>query len=153
LMLVDVASFSFLMSVIPGLDWKVTIAAGLVLAVLAIVWRNETFAVRRSVAAVGGTFCFAALAALSLALPADREDEFYPHQYVSKFARSAAVAAVDLATRGVLEADAVVPERLKEGGAACAAGRKLPHIVMVFDESSFDASMLPGIRLPPNYRE
>ena len=34
---------------------------------------------------------------LSLAVPADRDDEFVPHQYVSKFARSAAVAAVDLA--------------------------------------------------------
>ena len=154
LMLVDLASFSFLMSVIPGLAWKVTIAAGLVLAVLAIVWRNETFAVRRSVAAAGGTFCFAALAVLSLALPADREDEFYSHQYVSKFARSAAVAAVDLAIRGVLEADAVSPQRLNvPSGRACSAGRKLPHIVMVFDESSFDASMLPNVSIPPNYRE
>jgi phosphoglycerol transferase MdoB-like AlkP superfamily enzyme len=35
----------------------------------------------------------------------------------------------------------------------CETARKLPHIVMVFDESSFDATMLPNVRVPPNYRE
>src|SRR5258708_9841125 len=39
------------------------------------------------------------------------------------------------------------------GGASCEVTRKLPHIVMVFDESSFDATMMPGVRGPPNYRE
>jgi hypothetical protein len=154
LMLVDVASFSFLMTVIPGLAWKVAIAVAVVLAVLAFLWRSEDFLVRRNVAAAGCLLCFAALAALSFALPSDREDEFYPHQYVSKFARSAAVAAVDLMTRGVLEADAVSPQGLNLGsGVPCAAGGRLPHIVMVFDESSFDASMLPDVKLPPNYRD
>ena len=55
--------------------------------------------------------CFALLAALSFAVPTDREDEFYPHNYVSKFARSGAVATVDLLTRGIFEADAAVPGR------------------------------------------
>jgi hypothetical protein len=154
LMLVDVASFSFLMTAIPGLAWKVGIAVALVLALLAVIWRSEALVVTRRAAAGGCVFCFAALAALSLARPADREDELYPHQYVSKFARSAAVAAVDLVTRGVLEADAVSLQRLSAGsGALCAAARKLPHIVMVFDESSFDAGMLPDVKLPPNYRD
>jgi phosphoglycerol transferase MdoB-like AlkP superfamily enzyme len=154
LMLVDLASFSFLMSIIPGLAWKVAIVIALVSVVLAVIWRNEVLRARRSVAAVGCLLCFATLATLSLAQPTDREDEFYPHQYVSKFARSAAVAAVDMMTQGVLEADAISPYRLNiERGGACAVARKLPHIVMVFDESSFDASMLPNVELPPDYRD
>ena len=36
---------------------------------------------------------------------------------------------------------------------ACPAAGKLPHIVMVFDESSFDATMMPGTVVPPNYQE
>ena len=98
--------------------------------------------------------CLGALAALSFAVPTDREDEFHPAQYVSKFARSAAVAAVDLMTRGVLEADAATPDRPSLArGAALRAGRKLPHIVMVFDELSFDATMMPDVKVPPNYQE
>jgi hypothetical protein len=64
------------------------------------------------------------------------------------------VAAIDLLTRGVIEADAAVPDRLNLANAApCQAPGKLPHIVMVFDESSFDVTMLPGIEVPPNYQE
>src|SRR5262249_3937377 len=105
-------------------------------------------------ACLGAFLCLAAVAALSLAVPTDREDEFYPHQYVSKFARSAAVATVDLATGGVLEADPATGDRLNLGTVgACPAGRKLPHIVMVFDESSFDVTMMPDVKVAVNYRE
>ena len=90
---------------------------------MVLLWRTEPFRVRRSTALLGCLLCLAALAALSFAVPTDREDEFYPHQYVSKFARSAAVAAVDLTTGGVLEADAATADRLNLGtGAACARG-------------------------------
>ena len=103
-------------------------------------------------ALLGCLGCLSALTALSFALPSDREDEFYPHQYVSKFARSASVATVDLIAHGVFEADAASPGRLILGNAGrCDAGRKLPHIVMVFDESSFDATVLPDVQVPPNY--
>src|SRR5262249_5703303 len=45
-------------------------------------------------------------------------------------------------------------DRLNLGtGAACAPGRKLPHIVMVFDESSFDVTMMPNVKVAANYRE
>jgi hypothetical protein len=103
---------------------------------------------------LGCLLCLIALAGLSLTLPTDREDEFYPHQYVSKFARSAAVAAVDLTNGGVLEADPATADRLNLGiVGACPAGRKLPHIVMVFDESSFDVTMMPDVKVAANYPE
>src|SRR5439155_1399625 len=109
---------------------------------------------RRGRALLGLLLCLALLGALSLAVPTDREDEFYRHQYVSKFARSSAIAAIDLATGSVLEADGATADRLPLAtGTACEPSGKLPHIVMVFDESSFDATMLPGVKVAPEYRE
>jgi hypothetical protein len=153
-MLIDFATFLFFIKVNPGLVLNLTLAVALTIPVWVFLWRSEPFRVRRSHALLSGLVCLAALVALSLGVPTDREDEFLRHQYVSKFARSAAVAAVDLANGGVLEADAAVAGHVSLGtGAACEASRKLPHIVMVFDESSFDATMMPGVKVPPNYRE
>jgi phosphoglycerol transferase MdoB-like AlkP superfamily enzyme len=154
LMIIDVATFSFVLAIIPGLAWKVGLAVVLAIPLLLLLWQMEPFLVRRSNAVIAGVVCVVALTGLSFAVPMDREDEFLRRQYVSKFARSGAVAAVDLMTRGVLEADATSPDRLNFGAAGrCEAGRKLPHIVMVFDESSFDVTMLPNVKVPPNYRE
>src|SRR6266436_3460542 len=153
-MLIDAATFSFFLKVNPGLVEKLGLAVALALPVMVLLWRAEPFRARRSTALLGFFLCLAALAGLSLAVPTDREDEFYPHQYVSKFARSAAVAAVDLTNGGVLEADPATGERLNVGPvAACPPGRKLPHIVMVFDESSFDVTMMPDVKVAANYRE
>src|SRR5204863_6068797 len=59
-----------------------------------------------------------------------------------------------LATGSVLEADGATADRLPLAtGTACEPSGKLPHIVMVFDESSFDATMLPGVKVAPEYRE
>ncbi len=136
LLIIDLATFSFLMAIIPGLAWKVGLAVLLAALTVVLSWQIEPFQVRRGLAAAGCLVCFVALAGLSFAVPTDREDEFLRHQYVSKFARSGVVAAVDLLTRGVLEADATTPDRLNllADGPGCDAGRKLPHIVMVFDE-------------------
>ena len=108
------------MAIIPGLAWKVGLAVLLATLTVVVLWQIEPFRVRRSLAAAGCLVCFVALAGLSFAVPTDREDEFLRHQYVSKFARSGAVAAVDLLTRGVLEADAddprpVEPPRRRAG--------------------------------------
>jgi hypothetical protein len=153
-MLIDAATFRFFLKVNAGLVEKLGLAVALALPVIVLLWRSEPFRLRRSIALLGLLLCLAALAALSLTVPTDREDEFYPHQYVSKFARSAAVAAVDLTNGGVLEADPATGDRLNLGTVgACPPGRKLPHIVMVFDESSFDATMMPNVKVAANYHE
>jgi hypothetical protein len=152
--LIDASTFSFLLRATPGLSAK--LAAGLVIAIpfMILLWRWEPFRVRRSHAAAGAVVALAVLAGLSLALPLEHEDEFRLRQYASKFARSAIVAAVELATHGVLEADAAASARLNVATTpTCPPKHELPHIVMVFDESSFDASMLPNIVLPANYRD
>ncbi|MGZ3287190.1 MAG: sulfatase-like hydrolase/transferase [Xanthobacteraceae bacterium] len=152
-MIIDLATFSFLLAIIPGLAWKVGVALMLAIPVLLATWRADPFRVSRGRALLGCLGCLGALTVLSFAFQLDREDEFYPHQYVSKFVRSASVATVDLITHGVLEADAAGAGRLFLGrGGACDAGRKRPHIVMVFDESSFDVTMLPNVQVPADYR-
>jgi hypothetical protein len=107
---------------------------------------------KRRISVPGMVVCFACLACLSFAVPLDREDEFFNHSYVSKFARSGAVSVVDLMTRQVLEADANAVEQLApEMPLECPPAAKLPHIILVLDESSFDAGMMPGTKLPPDY--
>jgi hypothetical protein len=153
-MVIDFATFLFFIRVNTGLVLKLAVAVALTIPVWVLLWRLEPFRVRRTRALLGLLLCLALLGGLSLVVPTDREDEFYPHQYVSKFARSSAVAAVDLATGSVLEADGATADRLPlAAGTACEPSRKLPHIVMVFDESSFDATMLPGVKVPFDYRE
>ncbi len=59
----------------------------------------------------------------------------------------------DLVTRGYWDAVATVKERLT--GAAdetCRPSAKPPHIVLIFDESSFDITRIPGIKAPPDYQ-
>src|SRR5262245_50119763 len=82
-------TFLFFIKVNPALVGKLALAVALATPVVILLWRAEPFRVRRVTALLGVLLCLAALAGLSLAVPTDREDEFYPHQYVSKFARSA----------------------------------------------------------------
>ncbi len=52
-----------------------------------------------------------------------------------------------------MEYDAVIADRLEPTiGETCQAAGKRPHIIMVHDESSFDITAAPGIRIPPDYR-
>src|SRR5215813_1525140 len=95
-MLIDFATFLFFIKVNFGLVLQLALAVALTIPLWLVLWRVDSLRLRRSRAALGLLVCLAALAALSLAAPTEREDEFFPHQYISKFARSAAVAAVDL---------------------------------------------------------
>ena len=56
--------------------------------------------------------------ALSLSVPSDFYDEFFNHNYVSKFARSGVEAIYELATHGYMESDATVAEQLKSSPVA-----------------------------------
>jgi len=91
------------------------------------------------------------LVALTIAYPADFYGEFFSRDYVSKFARSGVEAVYELATHGLLESDAAVTVRLKTPIAACSPVGKLPNIILLHDESSFDITAAPGMKVPPGY--
>ena len=150
LMVIDRDTISFLLKVFPSLDAKAALAVALLIATLVLTWYFEPFRMRRSIAMSGAIACLAGLVGLALAVPSDPWEEFYSENYFSKFARSGVTAVVDLMTRGVLESDAVVTEKLSAAAAPCTI-RKAPHIIMVFDESSFDIRAIPGVKVPPGY--
>jgi len=153
-LVVDTDTLWFLFDTFTDLGWYTTVAALIVAPLLVAIFWLDPFRVRSRSALAGLIVCFALLAALSFAVPLDREDEFIRNRFLSKFARSGAVAAVDLVTRGVLEADARTTERLAVAESdECEPSAKLPHIVLIFDESSFDATLMPGIKVGPNYRQ
>ena len=87
-------------------------------------------------------------------MPTELYGEFFPHDYVSKFARSGVEAIYELATHGLLESDATVTGQLKSTPvAACSPGGKLPHIILLHDESSFDITAAPGIKVPAGLQD
>src|ERR1044072_2753168 len=152
LMVIDADTVSFLMQIFPRLGLKVAIAAGLLVIGLMLLWRFDPFRVRRRTALMSALACFAALITLALAVPSDPWDEFYAEQYISKIAQSGVTAVGDLMTRGILDSDVTTPDRLATAvtGATCTV-RKPPHIIMVFDESSFDIRAVPGVKVPAGY--
>jgi hypothetical protein len=151
-MIIDNDTFGFLMAVFPGLGLTVGLAALMAAAILVLLWRLDPLRVRFRTASLGGFTCLAVLTAVSFAAPHDREEEFWNENYVSKFARSGAVAVTELVIRGLLESDIAVSERLSAGAAAECRAEGRPHIIMILDESSFDASIVPGLKAPPDYR-
>jgi hypothetical protein len=153
-LLVDTDTISFLLETFTDLEWYATLAALIAVPLLAATFWLDPLRVRWRTALAGLIVCFALLAVLSFAIPLDRGDAFYGDRFLSKFARSGVIAAFDLATRGFLESDARATERLPTMEAEnCQPPAKLPHIVLVFDESSFDATLMPGIKVRPNYRQ
>jgi hypothetical protein len=152
-MLIDLETFLFLQGTFPDLGRTIAalVVGGLVASVL--IWWFDPFRVRIRTALVGCGLSFAALAGISFAKPVDHDELFVNHNYLSLFARSGALAAVDLATVGLFEADANLQDRLpSETDVTCQRSEKPPHIIMILDESSFDATMMPGIRVPLNYK-
>ena len=105
------------------------------LPLLALFWWLDPFRVRLRSAALGAVVCLAALSALSLAVPMDREKAFESTDYVSQFARSGALALFDLTTRGLWSPTAPSRDRLSPPRRpSCKPGQRLPHIVLVLDE-------------------
>ncbi len=152
-LIIDDDTVAFLLTIFPSLGPVIGIAIVLAVPALVLVWRLDHFWVHPRIASLGFALCLVALSGLSYAVPVEREDEFLNDNYISKFARFGAVSITDLLTRGWIESDAVVTERLKPGaGERCQPKQKTPHIVMVLDESSFDISVVPGIKVPPGYR-
>jgi len=152
LMIIDRDTSAFLLTAMPTLRLPIALAVVAVAALVVLAWRFDPFRVRLCVSAGGGTLCFGALVALSLSIPTDLYEDFFSHNYVSKFARTGFEATYELVTHGYMESDATSAERLKATPvAACNPSRKLPHIILLHDESSFDITAAPGIKVPPGY--
>ena len=151
LMIIDPDTSAFLFTVMPQLREPILVGLAIATPVLMLLWRIDPFRVRIRTTTLGSTLCMGGLVALSAAYPADLYGEFFSRDYVSKFARSGVEAIYEFATHGLLESDATVSDRLKAPAAGCSPGGKLPHIILLHDESSFDITAAPGMKVPPDY--
>jgi hypothetical protein len=153
LLIVDWDTAAYLISVYPDLGRRIGLAALLAIPTLALVWWFDPLRVRRRTALLGGLACLVGLTALSYGFPTDPYDEFYRFGYVSKFGRSGVTAVGDYFTRGLLESDASASERLDlTADGVCQTATKPPHIILIHDESSFDLTVAPGIKVQPGYQ-
>jgi len=154
-LMVEPETAAFLFTVHPQLRVTLLVAAAVVVPLLIVVWRFDPFKVRRRISALGGAACLAALTGLSLAVPEQPWEPFQGVNHVSNFVRSGVTAVSELFSQGWLDADAggsaagQLPFVTADG---CHAPGRRPHIIMVLDESSFDITAAPGIRVPPDYR-
>jgi hypothetical protein len=152
LMIVNRDTISFLLSVKPDLYRQVLLALALLLPALALLWWVDTPRVRRRAAVMGFAACACALVGVALAFPDEEWETFARGGHVSKFARSGVTMTVELTTRGYMESDTAITERLKMlPETACTPSAKPPHILLVHDESSFDIRVAPGVQVPANY--
>ena len=153
LMVIDQDTAAFLVAIMPRLRWPIALGVIAAIPLVVFTWRLDPFRVRRRVAVLGGALAFSVLAALSLSVPTELYDEFFAHNYVSKFARTGVEALYEVSAHGLLQSDAAVTDHLKSTPlAACNPAGKLPHIILLHDESSFDITVAPGIKVPPGYQ-
>jgi phosphoglycerol transferase MdoB-like AlkP superfamily enzyme len=164
-LIIDRDTFSFLLSVFPHLQFRL-IAAGLVAApLLWLIWRFDPFRVRRRLALSGLGASAALIAAMAVAWPEQSWEPFQGVNHISNLARSGVVAVSRLASTGWIEADPPANSPLslaRDARAAtlpalptdaCDTTAKRPHIIMVLDESSFDVTSAPDIKVPAGYAE
>jgi phosphoglycerol transferase MdoB-like AlkP superfamily enzyme len=151
-MIIDWETFSFLWNVSPQLRIIGFIAAGLVIPVGVLLWRVDPLRVRRRTAAATAAVCLAAVACVSLAFPYNDGEAFGHYNNVSIFMRSGVEGVHILANQSYMESDAAVTKRLKLiGEEPCNPAGKLPHILLLHDESSFDIRAVNGIKVPDSY--
>jgi len=151
-LIADRDTSAFLLATFPALrGW--TLLSGVATSVAVIVaWRLDHYRANRLASFAGFAISALALVGLALSCPTGLHEDFIGGSYVSKFARTGVEAIHEISSRGYLEADA------DAGGAsagtqgfACHAQRKLPHIILLHDESSFDITAAPGVKVPAGY--
>src|SRR5258707_1290159 len=126
-MIIDVDTFAFLMTV--SSDLRYAVAAVFVVGVptLVLLWRLDPFRVRLHAASIGGGSCLVGLSCLSLIFPIAPHNAFYSDDYVSNFVRSGVAAISELMTHGFMESDAVTCRPARTGDRCdLPAGRQAP---------------------------
>ncbi len=165
-LIIDRDTFSFLLSVFPRLQMQLMIAGLVAAPLLWALWRFDPFRVRRRFALTGVAATAALIAAMAVASPEQAWEPFQGVNHISNLARSGVVAVSRLASTGWIEADppaegplrlatdahAARPSMLADA-TACDAAAKRPHIIMLLDESSFDVTTAPGIKVPAGYTD
>jgi phosphoglycerol transferase MdoB-like AlkP superfamily enzyme len=165
-LIIDRDTFSFLLSVFPRLQMQLMIAGLVAAPLLWALWRFDPFRVRRRFALTGVAATAALIATMAIASPEQAWEPFQGVNHISNLARSGIVAVSRLASTGWIEADPPANGPLSlardaraaalpalPSGEACDATARRPHIIMLLDESSFDVTAAPDIKVPAGYTD
>lgn len=154
-LIIDRDTFSFLHSVFPQLRMQLLVLAAVGMPVLWLIWRADPFRVRRGAAVAGALVSAIGITGLAVAVPEQPWEPFQGVNHISNLARSGVVSVSHLTSTGWIEADPkpLVGTAQAAPLAECEPGGKRPNIVMVLDESSFDISAAPGIKVPADYHD
>ena len=152
-LIVDQDTSAFLLATFPALRWWVLLSAVATIVAIMVAWRLDHYRVDRRASLAGFSISALALIGISLSCPTDLHEDFAGQSYVSKFARTGVETVHERFSRGYLEAADDAGGRLVGAESfVCHAPRKLPHIILLHDESSFDITAAPGIKVPSGYR-
>ena len=163
-LIIDRDTFSFLLSVFPRLQMQLIVAGLVAVPLLWLIWRFDPFRVRRRLALTGVAATAALISAMAVASPEQAWEPFQGVNHISSLARSGVVAVSRLASTGWIEADPPANGPLSLARDARAAGlpapreacdttARRPHIIMLLDESSFDVTAAPDIKVPAGYSD
>jgi phosphoglycerol transferase MdoB-like AlkP superfamily enzyme len=164
-LIIDRDTFSFLLSVFPTLKLPLLLAAIAAAPVLWLIWRTDPFRVSRKVSLALLAFASVAISAMAIAVPEQPWEPFQGVNHISNLSRSGVVAASRLTSTGWIEADPPAQPSLPLARGAhastsslpppadCDASVKRPHVIMMLDESSFDVTAAPGIKVPAGYTD
>ena len=152
-MIIDRDTAAFLLAIFPGLRWWILLAVLATAVAIAVAWRLDRYRVSLRTSLAGLTISAAAFIAVSLLWPTGLNEDFEGRSYVSKFARTGVEAVHELTSRGYFDvAEAASGHLLELGGADCHPARKLPHIILLHDESSFDITAASSANVPAGYQ-
>jgi hypothetical protein len=165
-LIIDRDTFSFLLSVFPRLRMPLLIAAIAAGPVLWLIWRTDPLRVSRKISVSLLAFATVSISTLAVAVPEQPWEPFQGVNHISSLARSGVVAVSRLTSTGWIEADppghralglaadarAAAPAVLPPA-ADCDRSVKRPHIIMMLDESSFDVTAAPGIKVSSGYAD
>jgi hypothetical protein len=165
-LIIDRDTFSFLLSVFPRLKLPLLLSVIVAVPVLWLIWRTDPFRVSRRISLALLAVATVAISGMAIAVPEQPWEPFQGVNHISNLARSGVVAVSRLTSTGWIEADppaqptlplargahAAAPSSLPPP-AECDARVRRPHIIMMLDESSFDVTSAPGIKVPAGYTD
>lgn len=154
-LMIDPDTFSFLATTFPKLRWQLAMGAAVAVPALVLLWWLDPFRIRRPVAAAFAAASLAVMTGLSLLVPEQPWEPFQGVNHISNLSRSGVTAVSHLAENGWIEADSGSLTRAAYAAPldACDTSVRRPHVIMLLDESSFDITAAPGIKVPANYTD
>lgn len=162
-LIIDRDTFSFMLSVFPRLRTQLIVALVIAVPVLWLIWRADPFRIGRRLSLAVLVATTLSMSVMSVAAPEEPWEPFQGVNHISNLARSGVVAVSRLTSTGWIEADpaasGLTPRAHAAGrpalppGEDCDTSVKRPHIIMLLDESSFDVTAAPGIKVPEGYTD